>query len=491
MADLTIRHTHEDGTQLLGSAKGDGVWELLCSHGWQFRAWAGIHLRGTRDTFADYQRIEQAQSALAAAGHTVALDIDDTWRPAAVRWAEREERVDARVDRLEQRATAAARRSVAARDASRKISDGIPAGQPKLTDHHSYAAHDRAEKRMHALDRRSYDEADYADHLSGRARGAAANESARHDPRAMTRRVRDLEAEVRAHNRTDRCGWAPHLAAQARARNARNQEEILFLEALLAAHAGAGSYVPWTREHFKIGDQVRVNRTWLPVRRVNKLSVSVPGGFGMAGADASWNDTVTWDKVTGRRRGGMQWDTPTGEPWPVAEAQRVARWDDLLGKTDDRHMQAARRLSLGLPAAAAEAELRAFAAVGEADRRALALLRLAIYERLAAGEPLIEVAATVEPFPLEAAWTMPEGPTIDVRADRLLPGDIILGHYDRGGTSGPVVRGRYTGLVASVGPVVDRREAGTWVQVTLDEDEPMDLRTHVWFAVYRGGGRKG
>ncbi|MGO4423472.1 hypothetical protein AB4Z54_33505, partial [Streptomyces sp. MCAF7] len=43
-ADIVIRHTHEDGTTVEGSAKGDGVWEALRPLGWTYRRTPGIFI---------------------------------------------------------------------------------------------------------------------------------------------------------------------------------------------------------------------------------------------------------------------------------------------------------------------------------------------------------------------------------------------------------------------------------------------------------------
>ena len=48
------------------------------------------------------------------------------------------------------------------------------------------------------------------------------------------------------------------------------------------------------------------------VTRVNRKSVSLDSG--------RWPQRITFDEVFGRRRDGLQLDTPNGEPWPVTRS---------------------------------------------------------------------------------------------------------------------------------------------------------------------------
>lgn len=318
-ATLTIRHDHEGGTRLEGSTRGDGAYEILRSLGWTWRDWAGIHIRGTRDDWAWPSRLERHADALRAAGFVVAVEVDNTWRPAAVRWAEREERAEDRAERLGDRADRVAGRAEALRASADAEIAGRPPGQPLLVDHYSYGREvrrqERHDRKMHA----SFDAAKYAVAVAEQARGVVRNEVAKHGARAMTRRVEGLEAAARKYRRQlADCSpgeWAditPLIVA-------RTDEEVAFLRAVLDERAASGEFVAWGPDHFRKGDEVHVCGRWLPVRRVNRKSVSVPGAFGfaMTGNDASWSETVTWDKVFGRRRDGRQLDTPNGDERPV------------------------------------------------------------------------------------------------------------------------------------------------------------------------------
>lgn len=494
MSDITIRHTHADGTILIGSSKGDGVYEIVKQHGFTWRRVPGIFIRGSRDKDAHDWKINAAAEALRAAGHTVTVDIDNSWRPTAEREADREQRADARAERYNERAAAAARRSEAARETAEQIAGRRPFGQPILIGHHSQRMAERDQERINSATRKEMAEGDKARELAHRSVAAERNLEHRVDPRVTMRRIERLEADLR--------GWQRRSGQRAEREVTRISEEIAHWRAHLDKLAASGEFVPWGPEHFRKGDQVNVRGRWCTVRRVNRKSVSVPWIVGTmtTGQDSEHSDTIPWDDISGRRRDGWQLDTPNGEPWPVAEAVRVARWRELLHRAslpstryDDetRYVGYARRIVHGLPITASEAELRAFPQPDDVKaRRARALAYLAVYERLAAGEPVSDVAVTTEPIGDAApVWRMPDGPTVDRRIDQLCPGDVVKGFYDHGCGSN-LVRA-FCGPVVSVSEPVDRGEWGTFRTVTLSggtgEDVSRRFKTHVWFAVHPAG----
>lgn len=526
MAELRIVHDHENGTLLEGSRKGDGVYEIARRHGFSwFPSIKVIGIRGSCDKPAQKWRINAAAEALRAAGHTVTVEIDDEWRPAVEREAARAERVEERVERYDERAGRAAAGAFAARDARRAISDGIPFGQPKMPGHHSYARACRDEDRMDALDRRQYAAADKAEHLAGRAEGARRNEAHKHDPRAITRRVEKLQADLRGVQRSLDGYQRQFLNGQGkvyqvetyppatgeRAERRRDEakrldEEIAHLQGKLAEHD------VWGRKHFAKGDLVNVGGRWCEVARVNLKSVSVHNRWQWSTAGGR-PEPVTFDNIYGRRRDGMQVNTPSGEPWPVDLADRVASWHSLVASARLAHQHPwgsaerrsadqvgyAQRLVVGLSITASDAELGAFPKPDIVDaRRQRAAACLAVYERLQAGEPVPDVAASLTVAAVTPAWQLPDrepedrrsGPTGSSTADQLpmvQPGDLVKGFYDRGfGGRNDLVRG-FCGPVVHVSEVNHRREAGDWVTIRLADGTERDFQTHQWLAVYPAG----
>jgi hypothetical protein len=526
MAELTITHDHENGTRLTGSHKGDGVLEILqalAGVNWAWRHYAGVHIRGSRDKFAYRLDHDRAVKALQEAGHTVTVQVDDTWRPAAVRYEERGERAENRADRLDERAGKAQARSDAAHEQSREIAGRRPFGQPVLTDHYSAAGHRRDIARGDTLDRRSYQEADYADHLSSRAKGARSNEAAKHDPRAIMRKIETLQTDNRELERNmapslvDRAGggtWPQDTTLRPWQRYAlglieRNREEIAHLEGALAEHADAGTFVAWGPAHFVKGDLANVGGKWCEVARINQKSVSVHGRWHHS-TPGDRPVPVKWDEIHGRRRDGMQIDAPNGDPWPVELAKQVERWQYLTrllrcnphddeSRRQHMHIQWAPRIVHGLDLGAAFAELRAvYDAIPELGRRReLAAQYLAVYKRLEAGEPVKDIQASIEPVTVRAAWAIPAGREPELyRAGPGWPttthplvgvGDLVGGYAEHDGAGKLRVIRSLTGPVESVSPVKSYGEGGDWVTIRLTTGDEAEMKVTRWLAVYPAG----
>jgi hypothetical protein len=480
--DLLITHDHESGTTLDGSRRGDGVWEIVKAHRFECRRGV-IFIRHSRDRFADLRTIDNAAKALRAAGHTVTVEIDDVWRPAAVREEARAERASARAERLSDRAVRQYGEANSRREASRRIGDMMPFGEPIKIGHHSERAHRRAFERMETNTRASIAAWDYAQHLDNRAAGAEANEAAKHGPRAIMRRIERIEAEGRqwARSLAEAIeGSAAGYARRAMLEAEKIAEDIAYQRAKLGDMAAAGAFVAWSRESVQRGDLVKVGGRWCEVARVNQKGVSVYARFEWSGSDRA--QPVTWDGIFGRRRDGLQWDAPNAEPRTIEEASRVARWRNLVSvaactsydrnneeeERQRRNTARARRLVLGLNYDATPQEVEAYGEpADEQGKRARALACLAVFERLEAGEHLADVARSLEPIgDTVPVWTMPAAAPVEVRARDLVPGDIVAGVYDDFFGKRRLVR-------SIVGPVTaptterDRHESGDYAYLTV------------------------
>ncbi|MEU4220373.1 DUF3560 domain-containing protein [Actinoplanes sp. NPDC026623] len=523
MAHLTITHTHQDGTRLTGSQKKDGVYEIVRRNGFTWRCRQGIHIRPSRDLDAKTLIINRAARALRDAGHEVTIEIDNTPRPTEIVEAERQERAEDRAKRFAERAGNA---DAAGLEAARSITDGIPFGQPILVDHYSAGRHRRDLSRADNHRGKALELWNKGEHLADRARGAVAHQKHRENPRTTMRRIEKLEADTRRYQRElggyernfrngngDIAFVETHEPAISRRRDdlqrwiADADEQITYWRTQLAAHEESGAFVPWARQHFVKGDQVRHHGfgDWYEVTRVNTKSVSVTG------SSWGWPRTIAWDKVAGRRRDGMQWDTPNGEPWPVELAGKIARWRslerDLAGNDSSTEalfkrgrIELARNIALGLDMHASDAEAAAcLEGVTDAatDRKVKAAF-VDVYDRLAAGETAAEVTASYEPIELAAAWRMPDREPVRRTAvksffirDRddiiaVQPGDLIVGFYDRGYGKDHLMRG-FCGPVAAVSEVNDRRESGEFVSITLTGGQERTFKLPLWFAVHPAG----
>lgn len=86
-----------------------------------------------------------------------------------------QERKEARIDRLEERAARAQAESDAASHAARQIMDHIPLGQPILVGHHSEKGHRRDLDRIDLQMQKSFEAGEKATYYASRAESAASN----------------------------------------------------------------------------------------------------------------------------------------------------------------------------------------------------------------------------------------------------------------------------------------------------------------------------
>ncbi|MFJ3673621.1 DUF3560 domain-containing protein [Streptomyces sp. NPDC090106] len=370
-ADIVIRHTHEDGTTVEGSAKGDGVWEALRPLGWTYRRTPGIFIRGSRYKGADCWKINRAADAVRALGLSCAVVIEE-----GMSFAEREAaRVDAaeeRTERFADRAGRAAASSQSARDTSDRIAERFWMGQPILVGHHSEGRARRDQERMHNAMRKSIAEGERAGYWASRAAAADAYERYRKDPGRTLRRIEKLEAErrgvLRERDGVDDKGRAADVwrrpPSEARreelTRRLAEYDEELTYWAETIKEAERRGFKVWGRADFVKGDYVRYRGTWYEVTRVNAKSVTIPhilaafdgGAMGAvggcrvvtraaaqaAGRMGAYTYTAAYsDGVTGRMSAEQMRAALAGEPIPAdprdvtpeptpdeAEAERAA-----------------------------------------------------------------------------------------------------------------------------------------------------------------------
>lgn len=515
MAQLKITHDHEHGTVLHGSDKNDGVLEIVSEHGFTWRHWAGIHIRGSRDRMAKTWKINAAAAALRDAGHDVEIGINNTPRPTEVVEAERADRAEERADRLTTRSEKANTEGDARLAARRRITDGIPFGQPvQPPGHHSRNAHLNALDRAENHHQKAIEAWRKGEYLGDRARGVIAHQKHRVADRTTMRRIETLQTEKRDINRKlegytrnfrNNQGEIYHVETnkpatgewreQLQTQLAQVDDQIAHWQGQLDAKAESGEFVPWGAEHFTKSDWVNVSGRWCEVARVNRKSASVRALYDWQTSEHT--ETVTWDAIFGRRRDGMQWDAPNAEPWPVERARKVARWRNLRCSGNEVYVAFAQRIALGLGLLAADAEVEAFLVLVddlETSRRVREAF-VDIYDRLTFGEKATDVQASVTPLDLEPEWRMPDREPEDRIAHRSIfarhdfaavqAGDLIVGWFDSG--RGTPLRRGFCGPVAKVSEVNNRREAGEWITITLVDGQEMTCQTHRWFQAHPAG----
>jgi Domain of unknown function (DUF3560) len=340
VSTITITHTHADGTLIEGSAKGDGVYEILrgCHAHWRwFRSLGCLGLMQSRDKPAKTWLINQAAKALREAGHEVTVDIDESRRrDVATVEADRAERAGARTERLSERSERRGTEANAAYARAHQMAEAIPFGQPILVGHHSEGRDRNYRAKIERTFGRAFEGMAEAERLQGRAEAAEANQAHRESIPATLRRIERLEAEERGVKRdlTGRMGWIPdgeggHKYALMRPEGSYRErlevratdlgEQLTYWHDQVKAAEESGVKV-WSRADFAKGDYVEFGRRWYEagrwyqIERVNPKSLSVPHGTNdgelqvitrdqvrHAMGPSQWTRKVTYDEVTGRR----------------------------------------------------------------------------------------------------------------------------------------------------------------------------------------------
>ncbi|UAJ81721.1 DUF3560 domain-containing protein (plasmid) [Leifsonia sp. ZF2019] len=292
MAELTITHTHAEGTIVHGTSRDDGTGTTLKQHGYRWgrsiTAWYKPH---TRDRLPDTYRIEGVAAALRTAGHNVELDIDHSFRTAAdveadkaARATDRADALDAKADR---KADAATRVDAMHERAVAALPEG---GEPIKVGHHSERRHRNAiDKAWRALGA-SVQADKAATEAARRARIAADATDRRNAPVTVANRIDKLAADIRdytrkldGHTRHPRSPYRetiPAATGDYRDRLTRMRAEAenqhAYWTAVRAQQIADGLTTDASRNTIKVGDLVRIKgRDWEAVTKTNAKTLDV------------------------------------------------------------------------------------------------------------------------------------------------------------------------------------------------------------------------
>ncbi len=320
MDSLIIQHSAAGGTVLLNTTKGDGAADVLRGAGVGWRWSRNIGLSGawyvphSRDQAPTLGLIERCADLLREAGFPVEVQIDAAPRSMDDAEAERAKRIDARVERLSDRAARRLAKSDAHYDAARQILEGIPCGQPILVDHHS-AGRARADHKRISRHLDAFSELRAQAHTAQAATDAAeVHMKFRHNPLVIVRRIERLEAERRSvqryldgytRNSLNGCGeivYSNTLSSasgqhriQLDAQAAYLDEQIRYWNSVLDQARATGTWTPIDRKKIRPGDLIKYRGKWLTVVRVNQKTISVNTGY-------SWTDKVPLLEIVDHRR---------------------------------------------------------------------------------------------------------------------------------------------------------------------------------------------
>lgn len=308
---LTITHTHEAGTLIDGTTKGDGTADVLKRTGWRWgRSIAAWYVPNSRDHLPNGYKINRTVTALQAAGFEVETDVSMEHRPTAEVEAGKIARQADRVDALEAKADRKGADDAAAWDRVERAMSRLPeGGEPIHVGHHSEGRHRNAIKKADAAMRRSVEASSAAEHARGKAEAASHTTDRRYRPVTVANRIETLGAEIRKLERriteprydAER-GYIPATAEQVEAARARltpyideKRDQVAYWEGVRAAQIESGTATGYSRETVKKGDRVKVRGHWYDVVRANVKTVSVQTQY-------SWTDTVPYAEIQDHTR---------------------------------------------------------------------------------------------------------------------------------------------------------------------------------------------
>lgn len=288
MNALTITHSHEEGTLIDGTSRGDGSAEILKATSWRWsRSLGSWYIRGSRDHDARTWQINTTADRLREAGFEVEVEIDNTARPIAQVEADRIDRAHARADALDAKAEKLHATAEARHAAADQIAEHIPFGQPILVGHHSERRARRDQDRIHSNMRAGFEAEAAANAAAGRAATARAG-TRPESPTTTANRIDKLRAEIRQFERNRRtytlatdADSKPFVIAEVQhhnstendARLASLQEHLAYWEKVRAQQIADGEVVDVSTA--KAGDYARVSGSWWRIKRVNAKTLTL------------------------------------------------------------------------------------------------------------------------------------------------------------------------------------------------------------------------
>lgn len=306
MTTLTITHTHEAGTLIEGTSRGDGTADVLKRVGWRWgRSIAAWYVPNSRDHLPHHFKINRTVTALQAAGFEVDTELSMEHRPTAEVEAGKIARQADRVDALDAKAERKADADDAAWSRVESAMARLPeGGEPIHVGHHSEGRHRNAIAKADTAMRRSVEASRDAEHARGRAEAASYTTDRRYRPVTVANRIETLGAEIRKMERQitgpvfDHTSGIREATPDEHARRLarltpyieEKRDQVAYWEGVRAAQVETGKATGYSRESVQKGDRVKVRGHWYAVVRVNAKTVSVQTEY-------SWTDTVPYAEL--------------------------------------------------------------------------------------------------------------------------------------------------------------------------------------------------
>lgn len=303
---LVITHSHEAGTLIDGTEKGDGTAPILKRCGWRWgRSISAWYVPYSRDRQPKLYVITRTRGELVEAGFNVCLDVDTTARTTAEVEAGKAARVADRVAALEckaERRRGEERQAWQAADAAR---DRLPeGGEPIKVGHHSEGRHRKAIEKAHSSLGKAVDAHATAEYVEERLRAAQKATERRYSVGQVARRIEKLEAELRGTNRildghtrgqgTPYEEWVPAVEGNSRKYHlevkAETSDKLNYWQNVRAGQIASGQATNYSKATVSKGDYVKIRGQWRKVARANAKTVSVETGY-------TWTDKAPYHEV--------------------------------------------------------------------------------------------------------------------------------------------------------------------------------------------------
>jgi hypothetical protein len=288
---LTITHTHQEGTLIDGTVRGDGTANILKANGWRWgRSISSWFVPQSRDRLPKWHTIRRTRTALEEAGFDVTETIDQTTRTTADVEAGKIQRQADRVTALEHKADRKSAAEDTAWEREQRAVAALPeGGEPIKIGHHSETRHRSAIAKADTATRRAIDATADAEKAHDRADAARATTAGRYAPVTVANRIEKLGADIRRAERRitedhydDQRGYIPATVQQIEARTARLapqlaelRDQLAYWEGIRAEQIASGTASNHSQATIHKGDRVRIRGHWYEVARANPKTVSI------------------------------------------------------------------------------------------------------------------------------------------------------------------------------------------------------------------------
>ncbi|MEA5456733.1 DUF3560 domain-containing protein [Sinomonas sp. JGH33] len=309
MTTLIINHSHEAGTLLEGTTRGDGSAPILKAYGWRWgRSINAWYIPMSRDRHPKTHKIDATAAGLRAKGFEVETDIDTTVRSTAEVEAGKLARQNQRVGALAAKADRKATEANVARNRADAAHARLPwGGEPIKIGHRSESQHRRDIERAHTTQGQAIKADADAGQAAIRAETAARTNTLRYSPQPVANRIeklgaeiRRLERELKGHTRVSGPyrDVFPPAEGEYRERILSQLDEqkdaLAYWQGIRADQLASGQAVEYGPEQIKKGDAVKIGGHWREVVRANRKTVSVATGY-------SWTARAPYTDVQGHR----------------------------------------------------------------------------------------------------------------------------------------------------------------------------------------------